>query len=113
MPNYQSGDVVFVGFEDDIASQPIILGLLYRPNMGYTSSDLYIDNMSVYNSVKLPSNTNIGKVTSTELSYLSGLRGSIQNQLSTSVSIEEIGDLELSIDAQDNNKLNVSFGQKN
>lgn len=39
-PSYQIGDIVFVGFENDRVNQPVILGLLYRENMGSSTSDM-------------------------------------------------------------------------
>lgn len=39
-PSYQIGDIVFVGFENDRINQPVILGLLYRENMGSSMSDM-------------------------------------------------------------------------
>lgn len=39
-PSYQIGDIVFVGFENEEINQPVILGLLYRENMGNSMSDM-------------------------------------------------------------------------
>lgn len=39
-PSYQIGDIVFVGFENEEINQPVILGLLYRENMGSSTSDM-------------------------------------------------------------------------
>lgn len=39
-PSYQLGDIVFVGFENENINQPVILGLLYRENMGNSMSDM-------------------------------------------------------------------------
>lgn len=39
-PSYQIGDIVFLGFENDEVNQPVILGLLYRENMGSSTSDM-------------------------------------------------------------------------
>lgn len=39
-PSYQLGDIVFVGFENEEINQPVILGLLYRDNMGNSMSDM-------------------------------------------------------------------------
>lgn len=39
-PSYQLGDIVFVGFENEEINQPVILGLLYRENMGNSMSDM-------------------------------------------------------------------------
>ena len=47
-PSYQIGDIVFVGFENDKVNQPVILGLLYRENMGRSTSDMVDVLLPVY-----------------------------------------------------------------
>lgn len=39
-PAYQVGDIVIVAFENEKINQPVILGLLYRANMGESYSDM-------------------------------------------------------------------------
>lgn len=39
-PAYQIGDIVLVAFENERINQPVILGLLYRANMGESYSDM-------------------------------------------------------------------------
>ena len=58
--NIQVGDVVFVGFEDNNASQPIILGHLYREQL--TKEDqsfLNISQINVSGHAQLPLSTRI------------------------------------------------------
>lgn len=111
-PNYQAGDVVFLEFEDNIMSHPVIIGLLYRDGSYTTSSDLIIDNITVNNSTKLSDKTTVGDVTYKEIATLEGSKGSIQNQIDVINSPESggggSGKLVLTIDENDSHKLIVS-----
>lgn len=80
-PNVKVGDVVIVGFEDNDLGKPIVLGYLYRKNMGETLADLTIGNFEVKGSTKLGENASIGNVTAQEIKYLSGAKGNIQKQI--------------------------------
>lgn len=71
-PNLQPGDVVFVTFEDNNYSNPVIIGHLYRNSMTPTYCDIILNSLEVLLSTKLPDNTTIGKVTSSEISTLKG-----------------------------------------
>ena len=82
-PNYQKGDVVWVGFEQNIFTQPVILGLLYRSNMGASTTDIIVNNITATSSATFPNVTNIGNVTADNIQTLTDVNGSIQEQLDT------------------------------
>lgn len=77
----QKEDIVFVGFEDNDISKPIILGHLNRENMGETYSSLDLTNFKTVGTTTLSSDTNIGDVKANEIGCLKGLQGNIQTQL--------------------------------
>lgn len=70
--NIVIGDVVYVGFEDNDISKPIILGLLDKENQQprqttVTSAQLNCDYLNVKNPTTLPIGTNIGSITYDQL----------------------------------------------
>ena len=80
-PNISVGDVVIVAFEQDVFTEPIILGLLYREDSSKGFSDIRAAELNVATEATLPRKTTIGDVTSDDLNNLIGLRGNIQNQI--------------------------------
>ena len=86
IPNYKVGDVVYVAFEENIISKPVILGILCHLNMDKSSSDATFSNVEVGSSATLPLQTSVGNVSPTELNTLKGVRGSIQNQIDIAAS---------------------------
>lgn len=81
LPNYQVGDVVYVDFEMDIISQPIIMGLLFREGMNDSYPDIFANNIAASHSAVLPTDTNIGIVSPNNILALQDVNGSIQEQL--------------------------------
>lgn len=81
VPNYKVGDVVYVGFEEDIISKPVVLGILCYLGMDKSSSDATFNSMSVGSVATLPQQTSVGNISPKELDTLKGVRGSIQNQI--------------------------------
>ena len=77
----QPGDIVFVAFEDNDISKPIIIGHLYKEKANNTTADIILNTLLVQSGVTLPESTTIGEVNSKEISYLHGLVGNIQKQL--------------------------------
>ena len=79
--NVQVGDIVFIGFEDNSYDRAVILGHLSREAMSSTYADVTFGNLHVNGETTLSASTQIGNITSEELSYLSGVRDNIQSQL--------------------------------
>lgn len=81
IPNVRVGDVVYVGFENNDVSSPVILGYMYLDKEYETQQGLYADSISVRSGAVLPNNTTIGDVTAKEISYLKGLNSNLQLQI--------------------------------
>ena len=79
-PNYKVGDIIYVGFEDNQLSQPIILGYLYREGLESTG-DMHALSLQVDVNAFLPRKSSIGNVTPTDLSYLNLVKSNIQQQI--------------------------------
>lgn len=77
------GDVVFVGFEDNDISKPIILGQLYRDVDSNTLMTLVLGTLETKTSTVLSENTTIGDVSANEIKCLSGIKTNIQQQLNS------------------------------
>ena len=79
--NINVGDVVYVGTESNGESDAMILGYLYCDGSGNTRCDMDLRCLSVLGTTVLSEDTTIGEVTSSEISYLSGVRANIQKQI--------------------------------
>lgn len=79
----QEGDVVLVGFEDNSAGSPVILGHLYREALNNIQSfpTIIADVLQVNNQVNLPTNTTIGTIDYSSLFSLDGIKGNVQSQI--------------------------------
>ena len=77
------GDVVFLGFEDNDISKPIILGQLYRDVDSNTLMTLVLGTLETKTSTVLCKNTTIGDVSANEIKCLSGIKTNIQQQLNS------------------------------
>lgn len=59
-PCYDTGDVVFVDFEQDNLINPIVIGSLYRENKGGSVLNINAESLSVAVNTKLSDDTYIG-----------------------------------------------------
>ena len=80
-PRLRINDAVWVAFENDDISKPVIIGVLFIPNKKGTVSDATLDSLIINVDCKLPKDTTIGKVSSDSLSYIENLKSNAQKQL--------------------------------
>ena len=81
IPHIQVGDVVYVTFEDNDLSRPIILGYLYRDSSSDVSCDFIVDDIKVSGDAVLSPNTSIGAVTPYDIAQLRGAKANLQWQI--------------------------------
>ena len=81
--NIAVGDVVFVAFEDNNYTNPIVIGHLYREGLDTKEHGAIITarNLLVTEQTTLPLNTSIGSVTGTQIGYLLNVRSDVQEQI--------------------------------
>lgn len=60
-PSYGAGDVVFVSFEEDETSKPVVLGTLYRQEQ-LSQMDINATSLVVDVNSQLPTDTYIGEI---------------------------------------------------
>lgn len=83
IPNVKVGDIVFVSFEDDLKSKPVIIGYLYMEKDYETYVDGIFSSIVVNNNAKLSQDTTIGEIDYNQLKQLKGINGNIQLQLNS------------------------------
>lgn len=111
--NLRVGDIVYVSFEDDDKGRPVILGCLYMESgNGSTCGSIFADSINVTANAVLPSETSIGKVSSKELGFLTGMRENAQFQIDTlsrqfQSSQEDVSDLQDAVET-----LRIDVGNK-
>ena len=74
-------DVVYVAFEDDDISKPVIIGHLKKDGLTDTKPNLKLNQLSTESITKLSDRTSIGDISSTEIKMLKGVQSNIQLQL--------------------------------
>lgn len=78
--NFEVGDVVIVGFEDDDLGKPIIIGCLFKQDGNTSNIDIQAQSLYSTNTT-LGKNTYIGNVKPDEIKALEGITGNIQAQI--------------------------------
>lgn len=79
---YKVGDIVFLGFENDVESNPIILGCLYQSNPDPESStNISTQSLSVNKSAVLPNDTIIGNFECKNIDYYLTLINSLNERV--------------------------------
>lgn len=81
IPNVRVGDLVYVGFENNDVSSPVIIGYMYIDKDYLTKQGLSANSLVVDSSAILPEQTTIGNVTAQEIQCLSGMNTNIQAQI--------------------------------
>lgn len=84
-PNLTVGDIVYVGFENNQISEPVILGMLLNNTFTNSSTTINADSLNVNIDAQLPYNqTNVGNINVSDLannislSTLNGLNNKIE-----------------------------------
>lgn len=78
-PSFNIGDTIFVEFEENDFSRPVILGKIYNETHSKSSaSDGNLDSIKVNVNAQLPSDTSIGSIKRNEIEQLKGLTTNIQ-----------------------------------
>lgn len=80
-PNFQIGDAVFVAFENNSESKPVIIGQLLRDENTSLNPIINCDSISITSGAQLPYTTSIGGVTPSEIECLKGINKNLQFQL--------------------------------
>ena len=82
--NYNVGDIVYVSFEDNDISKPVVLGFLYSANKPITTSDILARDLSVDGEAILSKYTSIGNVAGNEIETLKGQKTNISGEFEIS-----------------------------
>lgn len=89
------GDIVFVAFEEDDLSKPIVIGYLSLDNMGESYPQIKCDSLEAIDEVKLSTSTTIGDIKYSNISQLKNLKENVANKFS-SIN-QELEDIEADI----------------
>lgn len=74
-------DIVYVAFEDDDISKPVIIGHLKKEGLTKTTPSLKLGELSTSSTTNLSEYTSIGNITPTEIKMLKGVQKNIQLQI--------------------------------
>lgn len=69
-PVYIPEDIVYIEFEDDDLSKPVIIGKLIRNNDINSYSNISAQSLSINGDAKISSDTQIGSITYENLKYV-------------------------------------------
>ena len=75
------GDIVYVSFEDNDKSKPVILGHLIYDKTTNSQTEINVNALNVKTKTNLSKDTTIGNVKYNEIAALSGIQRNIQAQL--------------------------------
>lgn len=79
--NPEVGDVVFVTFEDNDPSKPVIIGCLAKESGNLSSCNLEVESLDANSTVNIGKQVNIGDISYKELQYLQGLTMNVNEAL--------------------------------
>ena len=85
----EEGDIVFLGFEEDNISNPVVLGVLSRYNKKNSKINLNLLDLYVDQAAKLPYQTTIGDVSAVSIACLQGLDAD-QNIRNKFIELDEV-----------------------
>lgn len=79
--NLQQGDPVYIAFENNDTSKPVIIGVLSIMEDRLVRASIKVSSLECYTQASLPESTSIGEVTSNNIKQLVNITENIQNQL--------------------------------
>lgn len=80
LPAFKKGDIVFVSFEEDIISQPVIVGMLFRKDDN-SKTNLRVSSLQVDVNTMLSGDTTIGDTSINDLNNIKNTKGNLQAQI--------------------------------
>ena len=82
-PKFKNGDLVFIEYEEQDTSKPVIVGRMFNTLTSSIVSDAQFDSVQVSVNAKLPTDSSVGNNNSQNLKYLNGLSTNVQTNLDT------------------------------
>lgn len=82
-PKFKNGDLVFIEYEEQDTSKPVIVGRMFNTLTSSIVSDAQFDSVKVSVNAKLPNDSTVGNNNSQNLKYLNGLTTNVQTNLDT------------------------------
>lgn len=80
MPALKKGDIVFVAFQEDLVSQPVIVGMLFRKDDN-SKTNLRVSSLQVDVNTMLSGETTIGDTSINDLKNIKNTKGNLQAQI--------------------------------
>ena len=80
MPALKKGDIVFVAFQEDLVSQPVIVGMLFRKDDN-SKTNLRVSSLQVDVNTMLSGETTIGDTSINDLNNIKNTKGNLQAQI--------------------------------